>query len=98
MIGGFCVFIITLNLLTVALLCKYSKDGYDALFASSAMKLFLKGCGVVQMGFVKVLMLPLLMLLISVPICTNDRTLVNPPQPPDPNGGTTMFNYYYGGY
>ena len=92
------MFIITLNLLTVTLLCKYSKDGYDALFASSAVKLLLKGCGVVQMSFVKIVMLPLLMLLISIPICTNERSLVIPPQPEDPNAANLMFSYYYGGY
>lgn len=79
MLGGICVFIIAINLIMVGILCKYAKDGYDALFASSVMKYAIKICGVIQMSFVKIFTLPLLMILVSIPICTTDRSQVNPP-------------------
>lgn len=78
-IGGICVFIISVNLLTVGILCLLAKDGHDALFAGGGMKLALKCCGFVQMTVLKIVLLPLLMLLISIPICTSDRSLVIPP-------------------
>ena len=33
-IAGLSMFIIFVNILVIAILCKYAKDGYDALFAS----------------------------------------------------------------
>ena len=77
-LGGLCVFIIVVNLVIVVILCKYAKDGYDALFASSVMKYAIKICGCVQMSFVKIFTLPLLMILVSIPICTTDKSQVLP--------------------
>ncbi len=45
-IAGFALMIIALNFILVATLCRFSKDGYDALFASQLTKLMLKICGI----------------------------------------------------
>lgn len=45
-IAGLAVFIILVNFLIIAFLCKYAKDGYDALFASPFIKMMIKCCGV----------------------------------------------------
>lgn len=51
-IEGLALFIILINFFIVACLCKYAKDGYDALFASPLTKMMLKLCGVIQIVFV----------------------------------------------
>lgn len=76
-IAGLALFIIAFNFMLVAFLCRYARDGYDALFASPFTKMMLKACGVVQVVFLKVLFLPLLMILVSIVICTTDPTLAN---------------------
>ena len=45
-IVGLALFLILINFVIIAVLCKLSKDGYDALFASNGMKMMLKICGV----------------------------------------------------
>ena len=77
-IAGIALFIILLNFLLIAILCRISKDGYDALFASQAMKMMLKICGVAQLVIMKVLFLPLMIILISVPICSKDYSQTQP--------------------
>jgi len=47
-IAGLALFIMFINFVLIIVLCKFSKDGYDALFASQAMKMMLKICGVAQ--------------------------------------------------
>ena len=78
---GLALFIILANFFLVACLCRYAKDGYDALFASPLTKMMIKCCGVVQIVLVKVLFLPLFMILISVVICTKDAGLAKPNVP-----------------
>ena len=51
-IAGLALFIIAVNFFIVACLCKYAKDGYDALFASALVKTMLKTCGVIQVIFI----------------------------------------------
>jgi hypothetical protein len=51
-ICGLALFIIAVNFSLVAALCRYAKDGYDALFASPLTKMMLKCCGVVQAVFI----------------------------------------------
>jgi len=51
-IAGLALFIIAINFFVIACLCKYAKDGYDALFASPLTKMMLKSCGVVQVIFI----------------------------------------------
>lgn len=46
-IGGLASFITCINLIIITVLCKYAKDGYDALFASPLTKMLLKICGVI---------------------------------------------------
>jgi hypothetical protein len=101
---GLSLFIIALNFILIGTLCRYAKDGYDALFASPFIKMMLKACGVIQIIFVKVLALPLIMVLSSVAICTPDQTVAKPNQDPatfaplDPSQGAKTYSYYYGGY
>lgn len=45
-LAGLALFIIAVNFFIVFCLCKYAKDGYDALFASPLTKMMLKCCGV----------------------------------------------------
>jgi len=45
-LAGFSMCIIFINLLMIFFLCKYAKDGYDALFASQVTKMLLKICGI----------------------------------------------------
>lgn len=99
-LAGLALFIIAVNFLVVAILCKYAKDGYDALFASPLTKMLLKACGIIQIVFLKVLFLPLLMILVSIVICTKDLTQAKPNDPlhasTAPAG--SFLHYYYGGY
>lgn len=44
---GLALVIILANFFLVACLCRYAKDGYDALFASPLTKMMIKCCGVV---------------------------------------------------
>jgi hypothetical protein len=80
-IAGLSMFIIFLNVSIIAILCRYAKDGYDALFASQLTKMMLKICGVAQMIVIKVLFLPLMIILISILICTQDLSLAYPNDP-----------------
>ena len=77
-LAGLSLFLISVNFVIMITMCKYAKDGYDALFASPLTKLLLKCCGVIQLIFVKILALPLLMILISILICTTDESLASP--------------------
>jgi len=97
-IGGLAAFLITINFLLIFFLCKYARDGYDALFSSPLTKMMLKVCGVVQIVMLKILFLPLLMILISVVICTKDVTQALPNQPGKSNTSAVFLSYYYGGY
>lgn len=78
MLAGLSIIIIFVNLAIIAILCKYAKDGYDALFASQLTKMMLKVCGVAQMIIIKVLFLPLMIILISMAICTKDYAQSHP--------------------
>ena len=71
-VAGLALVIIAANFVQIAILCKYAKDGYDALFSTALTKLMLKICGVIQTIFLKVIFLPLLMILVSILICTTD--------------------------
>ena len=46
-LAGLALFIIAVNFVIVVILCKYARDGYDALFASPLTKMMLKACGVI---------------------------------------------------
>ena len=80
-LGGLSLFLIVINFLIVAILCKFAKDGYDALFSTPLTKLMLKICGVIQIVFQKILFLPLIMILISVVICSKDTSITKPNNP-----------------
>ena len=100
-LAGLCMVVIFINILLVAILCKYAKDGYDALFASQLTKMLLKICGVAQMVILKVLFLPLMIVLISVAICTKDVNLAHPNAPQMASSQLELeklHQYYYGGY
>lgn len=97
-IAGLALFIIVLNFIVIAILCRYSKDGYDALFSSQLTKMMLKVCGVAQIVFLKVLFLPLMIILISIVICSEDLSLTKPNGILSSNSATGPRSYYYGGF
>lgn len=102
-IAGLALSIIAINFFVVACLCKYAKDGYDALFASSLTKMMIKACGVAQAIFIQILFLPLLIILLSILICTKDVALAKPNQPeaiaaPSAETNDVFLQYYFGGY
>ena len=91
---------IFINIVVIIVLCKLSKDGYDALFASQGMKMMLKICGVAQLVMNKILLIPLMIILISIPICSKDYLLTKPNDTSGSHIGTSdvFRSYYYGGY
>lgn len=91
---------IFINIVIIIVLCKLSKDGYDALFASQGMKMMLKICGVAQQVINKILFVPLMIILISIPICSKDYSLTKPNDTSGslPASSDVLRSYYYGGY